>query len=308
MRVSSAILLSAALLAWAAGAGVAPAGAQAEVAPAGAQAEVAPAGAQAEVAPAGAPARVVSINLCTDQLAMLLAAPGQLISVSYLARDRRSSAMAEAAQGYPVNRSRAEEIFLLAPDLVLGGTFSTPGTVAMLRRMGVRVELLPPAEGFADIAAHLRAIGRLLGQEEKAEAMAAAFEARLAALPAPPPERPRLALYGANGATSGQGGLSARIIDAAGFSNIAADLDLPLTGWLPLERLVLADPDVVLTPARFPGASEAEAILDHPALAALSGRWDGEALTGADWVCGLPQSLDAVERLVDLRLALEGAP
>jgi iron complex transport system substrate-binding protein len=28
---------------------------------------------------AAAPARVVSMNLCTDQLAMLLAAPGQLV-------------------------------------------------------------------------------------------------------------------------------------------------------------------------------------------------------------------------------------
>jgi iron complex transport system substrate-binding protein len=41
-----------------------------------------------------APRRVVSINLCTDQLAMMLAAPGQLVSVSDLAADPHSSAMA----------------------------------------------------------------------------------------------------------------------------------------------------------------------------------------------------------------------
>lgn len=285
MRASSAILLSAALLAGAAGAG-----------------EPAPG------EPAAAPARVVSINLCTDQLAMLLAAPGQLVSVSYLARDVRSSSMAEAARDFPANRARAEEIFLLAPDLVLGGTFSTPGTVAMLRRMGVRVELLPPAEKLADIAGHIRAVGRLLGQEAKAEALAQDVEARLAALPAMPGNRPRLALYGANGATSGQGGLSAEIIDRAGFLNITSGLDLPPTGRLALERLVLADPDLVLTAERFPGASEAEAILDHPALAALSGARDGEALRDADWTCGLPQTLDAVERLAGLRLGLETAP
>ena len=255
-----------------------------------------------------APERVVSINLCTDQLAMLVAGPGQLISVSYLARDPHSSAMAEEARAYPVNRGRAEEIFLLAPDLVLGGTFSTPGTVAMLRRMGVRVELLPPAESFEDIAEHLREVGRLLGQEEKAEAMAEAVEARLAALPDAPADPQRLAIYGANGATSGQGGLSAEIVERSGFANITQELDLPPTGWLPLERLVLADPDLVLTAQRFPGASRAEAILDHPALAALSGRWDGEALTGADWVCGLPQTLDAVDRLVELRRTIGAAP
>ena len=33
------------------------------------------------------PQRVVSMNLCTDQLAMMLAGPGQLISVSHLGHD-----------------------------------------------------------------------------------------------------------------------------------------------------------------------------------------------------------------------------
>ena len=43
------------------------------------------------------PARVVSINLCTDQLALLLAAPGQLLSVSWLSQDPQSSMLAAAA-------------------------------------------------------------------------------------------------------------------------------------------------------------------------------------------------------------------
>ncbi len=46
---------------------------------------------------AGPPERVVSVNLCTDQLAMLLAAPGQLISVSHLASDPLSSSMVKSS-------------------------------------------------------------------------------------------------------------------------------------------------------------------------------------------------------------------
>src|SRR5690606_19064584 len=41
------------------------------------------------------PARVVSINVCTDQYAMLIAGEGQLHSVSHLAADPYSSAMVE---------------------------------------------------------------------------------------------------------------------------------------------------------------------------------------------------------------------
>lgn len=41
------------------------------------------------------------MNLCADQLAILLAGPGQLRSVSFLAADPRASAMAEAAREMP---------------------------------------------------------------------------------------------------------------------------------------------------------------------------------------------------------------
>lgn len=260
----------------------------------------------AGAAAADAPKRVVSINLCTDQLAMMLAAPGQLVSVSYLARDPRSSAMAEEARNWPVNRSRAEEIYLLEPDLVLGGTFSTPATVSMLRRLGVRVETLPPAQSFEEIVDQIRVVGGLLGRAEEAEALVARFEARLAALPAPTDPRPRLALYGANGLTSGRGALSDEIIRRAGFDNIADEVTLGASGYLPLERLLLADPDVVVMSQTYPGRSEAESILSHPALERLTAERAAGALTDADWACGLPQSLDALERMVALRLRLEG--
>src|SRR5690625_531746 len=57
------------------------------------------------------PARVMSLNVCTDQLATALAAPGQPISVSFLARDPAQSAMPEEAEAYPLHHGRAEEVF-----------------------------------------------------------------------------------------------------------------------------------------------------------------------------------------------------
>ena len=90
------------------------------------------------------PARVVSINLCTDQLAMMLADPGQLVAVSHLARDPRSSTMVAQAMAYPITYGRAEEVFLKAPDLVLAGTYTTQATVDLLQGLGVEVALLAP--------------------------------------------------------------------------------------------------------------------------------------------------------------------
>src|SRR5690625_3032585 len=111
----------------------------------------------------GPPKSVVSMNLCTDQLAMLIAAPEQLISLSRFARDKQSSAMVEQAQSWPINHGQAEEIFLLKPDLVLAGTFSSRQTIALLRQFDIPVIEFEPAETFDDIRERLRQMGKILG-------------------------------------------------------------------------------------------------------------------------------------------------
>jgi len=134
------------------------------------------------MAVAEAPQRVVSVNLCTDQLALILAAPDQLISVSRLAHDPDSSAMVEAARNLPTNGSGAEEAYLLAPDLVLAGTYTSSDTVQMLRNLGVRVEIFAPAQSLSDIPALLTQMGAALGREDEAATQIAAFRAELSTL------------------------------------------------------------------------------------------------------------------------------
>ncbi|MBM9593051.1 ABC transporter substrate-binding protein [Rhodobacteraceae bacterium MCCB 386] len=250
---------------------------------------------------AAAPERVVSMNLCTDQLALMLAAPGQLLSVSALSQDPRSSAMAEAARRLPANHGRAEEVFLMRPDLVLAGSYTTPATRSMLSRLGIRVETLPPAASLDEVRSNLRTVGRLLGREVEAEAMVAEFDADLAALAPAEGERPDAALYQAQGYASGPETLAGEILAAAGFDNAAAAAGVSGGAFLPLEVLVTLAPDLVVSGGRQPGASRAEEVLDHPALRALH---RSEAPMGSDWVCGTPHVLAAVERLSGERRAL----
>ncbi len=258
----------------------------------------------AGAAAADPPQRVVSINLCTDQLAMLLAADGQLLSVSRLARDPRSSAMAEAAAAWPVNSGRAEEVYLQAPDLVLAGSFTTPATVEMLRRLGIGVELFPPAHSLTDVGAQLRRMGAVLGRPAEGDAMAARFEAALQALTVEGAEA-RAALFQANGWSAGRHSLPGEVLAAAGFANVAAELGMDTGGFLPLEALVMAAPDLIVSGQPWPGASRAEEMTGHPALVATAS--SGVALTDRDWVCGLPHVLNAVEAMLDARHRLEGA-
>jgi iron complex transport system substrate-binding protein len=248
-----------------------------------------------------APRRVVSINLCTDQLAMMLADPGQLISVSDLAADPNSSAMAEAATAYPVNHGRAEEVYLLDPDLVLAGAYTARATVEMLRGTGIEVVEFAPASSLDDTRDRIAKMAQVLGHEARGAALIDAFDARLAALSRTGPDRPRAAIYHPNGYTLGRGTLSDDILQAAGFNNLAGEMGLQGGGTVPLERLVMAAPDLLISGTPLPGASRSEALLEHPALDRLRATRAGLRITSPDWICGTPHALDAVDRLVQTR-------
>lgn len=252
-----------------------------------------------------APKRVVSMNLCTDQLAMLVAAPGQLVSVSYLSQDPMESTMADQAQTYAANHGQAEEIYLMHPDLVIAGRWTTVATVEMLRRLGVEVAVVDAAYSLDDIGARLTEMGDLLGQPETAQTLREDYETRLAALREEVTERPLAAIYFANGYTSGENTLAGQILAAAGFDNVATGAGLPYGGNLPLELLAMAEPDILISGSRYPGASRSEEILDHPVVAALRARTAGAEITDRDWICGTPYVLNAVERLAGMRRTLE---
>lgn len=253
------------------------------------------------------PSRVVSINLCTDQLAMLLAAPGQLHSVSFIALDERVSAMTEEAGSYVINHAQAEEIYLLRPDLVVAGAFTPRTTVEMLRRLDIPVTVFAPANTLDEIRARVTQMGKVLHRSAAADALLRDFDARLAQLTTDITERPRAILYYANGYTSGENTLAGQILRAAGFRNAASE-----TGWtagrkLPLEVLAMTDPDIVITARSYPGASRSEAVLDHPVVQALRAHSASTALADQNWVCGTPFVLRAIESLAAARMKLTRA-
>lgn len=240
-----------------------------------------------------APARVVSMNLCTDQLALMLAAPGQLISVGSYAQDPDLSPMADAAKALPANHGRAEEIYLMAPDLVLTGQFSAGPAVQMLQDLGIPVQILPPADTIPQIRDQITRMGDLLGRQDAARDLLAQFDKGLTRIPQR--TKGRALFYDANGFTAGGQTLSDTILMRAGWRNIAADLGITGPGALPLEQMVMATPDLIVTGARWPGQSRAEAILDHPALRHAAKV--PSVTTDNTWICGTPFILSAIESL-----------
>jgi iron complex transport system substrate-binding protein len=240
------------------------------------------------------PGRVVSMNLCTDQLAMMLARPGQLVAVSKVALDPVSSALWREAARWPAHNGQAEAIHLLKPDLVLAGEFDPPATLALLRRLGLRVETFAIENNFDDIRTNVTRMGGLLGVPERAAELLEGMDEALAGPPRPGP-RPRAALFYSNGYTSGTGTLAHEILTTAGYENTAAERGIAGLTRLPLEVLLMEQPDLLVTGQDYAAPALAQAILHHPAMASLkSGR---AGIADNLWVCGTPLAAEAVARL-----------
>lgn len=256
--------------------------------------------AAANPAAAAPPARVVSINLCTDQLAMRIAAPGQLVSISRLSHDPEYSIDVELTRSYPANNGSAEEVIGFEPDLVLAGTFTTREAVALLRELGHRVETFPLTSGMDDIRHHIQRMGALLGQPKRAATELDRFNAILDAARQTAAQRPRqlIALsYGANGFTNGAGTIGDEIITAAGYTNLARELGFTNYVQMPLELVLLNQPDLVITDSPPKHPARAHEILSHPALDRAG--FARVHSSGQYWICGGPYTALAVQELAE---------
>lgn len=254
------------------------------------------------------PARLASINLCGDQLLLLLAERRQIASLSYLAADPAVSALAGEVGDIPLNSGRAEEIVALQPDLVLSGTYQQRTTNGLLRRLGLAVLELPPADSLAQALAQIRAVATAVGVAEKGEALVHALERRIAAARPSPGDRPGDRLTGQPGAlllqpnlyASGPDSLAGDLLDQAGYRNLAAERAVGHGAFVTLEDILLARPEIlVLETAVGEGASLARHRLDHAALRGSAHR--RVALEGRLLTCPGPGLAEAVELLAEAR-------
>lgn len=247
--------------------------------------------------------RIVSLNLCADQILLDLVARERIAGLSFLARDPTMSTNVEGARGIPAVQGSAEEVLALGPDLVLVGSYSTPATQSLLRRLGVRVAGIPMASSFEEIRAVVRQIAHETGDEAEGEALIVDFDRRLEAARAPRTEnRPFALAYQVNSLASGPGSLLHEMIEAAGFRNLAADRTLGPGGRLPLESLVLDPPDLLIF-ANAPGDFRTVLgdNLRHPAVRYIAGHQASLHLPMPLWLCGTPRAVEAVERLAAAR-------
>lgn len=248
------------------------------------------------------PQRIVSLNMCTDQLLLDLVQPEQIAAVSYLGADATLSAYAQELQPFKKLRGTAEEVLALEPDLIIAGEYTTGATVDLLRRVGQKVLIVPMATDFDGLRATVRQIAAAVGDVQRGEDVLQHFDDRLRAARSTVQSRPTALAYQVGSFVSGPESLLDAAMTAAGYRNLARDLHLGAGGRLPLEQLLTTPPDLlVLANAADDFRTVLADNLRHPALKQAMSRRPSVHLPMPYWMCATPKIAEAVEILASMK-------
>ena len=149
-------------------------------------------------ASAATPARVASLNLCTDELVLALAAPGTIATVTHLSQDRRETPRWRQARHYPANDGSILSVARYNPDLIVTMGGSGRDGARLSAALGARFLDLPFPSRLADVERSIATRARALGRSSQGASLLAQIGAARAARP----HRQRAAVFIDKGARS----------------------------------------------------------------------------------------------------------
>ncbi len=249
---------------------------------------------------ADAPRRVVSFNLCADQLVVALADPAQIAGLSPYATDPALSVVADRARAFRKADWQAESTLLLEPDLVLVGPNDRSITRRMLRSQGLRVVETGFVSDLESARRQIREVADLLGHRERGEKLIDDLERARARLAATAPKGERTALVVERGGyAQGPASLAATLLSEAGLKP-PAGAPAGYGGFIPLEKFLVLQPDLVFLKDPPVAATDQGAIfLVHPALHALYPPERRIALPTRYTMCGGPALIAAFDYMAE---------
>ena len=240
---------------------------------------------------ASASLRVASLDLCADEYLLLLARPGEIISVSRLAHDRYDNVLWREGRRFPANDGSIEDVVGRRPSLLVTTRGGGRASGAIASRLGIGVLALTYPTTIAEVEMTMVRVARALGDVHRADP----WRRRLARLQRAKSAQRDAIFLGSGGHSVSTGSLGAQWMALAGFQQ----LNLP-GGRATLETLATRPPQVVLRSTYRRGQqSLGQRWLDHP----LVRRSRGRAIDtdGRPWTCAGPLMLGEIERLQALR-------
>ena len=243
--------------------------------------------------------RIVSLNLCTDQLVINIAQRHNIAALSFLVIDPKTSASVKQAKGIPLVRGSVEEIINLKPDIVFSGVQVNPVQIKLLKRFKLKIIQVPIATSLKSIEDNIQIVANALNLRRRGTKIIQEFRQAIKKYSKRTTllDKPIAALLWPNGLSSGRGTLPHSVIEKAGFRNLSALINKSGTSFLSIEALLRRNLDLLVLGQSLPNPSLAHKFLDHPALSAKFSRTKKILIPDNLWLCGTPNTATAVRIL-----------
>ena len=212
--------------------------------------------------------RLVSMNVCTDQLVLKLADPEQILGLSRFSRDGWQGPAATDISRYPLLSGGAEDVLLIKPDIVVASAFDKRSTRELLKAKGLRLAELAVPRTLDEARQQIHEAGDITGHPDRALKEIERLDAALARARSEVAERHyRVLPLSRRGWVAGSDSFVGSLLGETGLRSAAGDLGFAFGGFAPLEAIVNLRPDfIVVSQAGDYARDDGQAFLLHPAL------------------------------------------
>src|SRR5258708_25043001 len=124
--------------------------------------------------------RIVSMNVCTDQVLVTLADPSQILGLSRFSREAWQSGTSDNARRYPTLSGGAEDVLVLRPDIVIASLFDKRSTREPLKAKGLHLAEFAVPQTLDEARIQIREMGEITGHPDRAAAEIVRLDAALA--------------------------------------------------------------------------------------------------------------------------------
>jgi iron complex transport system substrate-binding protein len=212
--------------------------------------------------------RIVSMNVCSDQLLLTLADRDQILGLSRFSRDAWQSWAAGEARRYPILSGGAEDVLVLKPDIVVASLFDKRSTRELLKANGLHLVEFTVPRTLDEVKEQIRQMGDIVQHPDRAAAEMARLDGAVTrARQAVTDKHYRVLPLSRRGWVSGSDSLVSSLLTETGLLNPAGDLGVAFGGYASLEAIISLKPDFILvSEADDRAEDDGRAFLLHPAL------------------------------------------
>lgn len=243
------------------------------------------------------PTRIVSTNLCSDELLLRLADRNNIAAVTKSSRLSYIFSVVDLAKGIKRTAGTLEEILILNPDIVITGSYDRQ-KINILRKLGIKVHPVKTPKNFIELKEQIRLMAEVIDEQRRGEELIKDMDLRLNNLRNQTVPSVKAVFYRPGGLTAGPNSIINAMMDVAGVNNIALQIHNRSSRYLELENLMMRNPDLIIfSDYRVDVPTIRREILSHPAIKKGFPGLKTVYLPSNLMICSSPATIEAAEIL-----------